>query len=335
MSTPALSPETHYNKTDPYTRSIGVDKIRTMLAEKYGQRYFDYRADWERAGADWLPDYPINLVLDLVDSCNLACPQCLRAPDLMKGFEGYINTAKQLKTDVVMKILDEAAEYNLPSVNIGGSGECSLHPDFIKICEKVMSIDPCEFRIISNGIRLKGDIAAALLDLQVHMVSISIDGFSSETFGQTRGKPHRYQQVVDNAVNFAEMKAKKNSQWPLLRVSFVEQKENMHETQQFIDFWKDYADMIDVQVYHDYRKTEGFEEGFDCFEPFKRLTVWAYGGAGPCCGFPGIVYNVGDFEKHSLHDIWHNAEMDRIREMMISKNFEFPCLQCQGTRTVL
>jgi MoaA/NifB/PqqE/SkfB family radical SAM enzyme len=167
------------------------------------------------------------------------------------------------------------------------------------------------------------------------MVSISIDGFSPETFGQTRGKPHRYQEVVDNVVAFAEEKSRRGAEWPLLRVSFVEQPENQHETSEFVNFWSNYADFIDVQSYHDFRKREGFDSQFSCFEPFKRLTIWAYGGAGPCCGFPGVVYNVGDFRKRSVREIWHGSEVQNIRNMMISKEWQFPCLQCQGTRTVL
>ena len=320
---------------DPYTANYGTDRIRQALGERYGERYFKYREDWNRAGFNWLPDYPINLVLDLVDKCNLACPQCLRAPDLIKDYGGFIGTKKYLATDTVIKVLHESKEYNLPSINIGGSGECTLHPDFVKICDEVMKIDPCEFRIITNGLRLQGDTAVAMVDLGVHMLSISIDGMSPQSFGATRGKAHRYQQVVDNAVAFAELKAKRNAKFPLLRVSFVEQDGNRHEREDFIRFWSDYADMIDVQAFHNFRQDKGFDETFECDEPFKRITVWAYGGAGPCCGFPGIVYNVGDFEKRTIHDIWHGPEIERIRQMMRTKDYELPCLQCQGTRTVL
>lgn len=320
---------------DPFTTNYGTARVKQMLGDRYGQRYHDYRAAWAKAGPDWLPDYPINLVFDLVDKCNLACPQCLRAPDLIKDYDGFIGTKKYLPTETIKRILDESREHKLPSVNIGGSGECTLHPEFVEICEAVMDIDPCEFRIITNGLRLKGNVAERMIDLGVHMLSISIDGFSPESFHATRGKAHRYQQVVDNAVAFAELKAKRNATWPLLRVSFVEQKENKHETQGFLRFWSDYADMIDVQVYHDFRMDSGFNADFECDEPFKRLTIWAYGGAGPCCGFPGIVYNVGDFAKRPIHDIWHGAEIDRVRKMMVSKDWEKPCLQCQGSRTVL
>ena len=321
--------------SDPFTKNFGAHLISEALLGRYGQRYLDYRRDWERAGPDWLPDFPINLVLDLVDKCNLACPQCLRAPDLIKDFPGYIGTQKYLSLATVQKLLDESADHGLVSLNIGGSGECTLHPNFVKICQAVMDIDVCEFRIVTNGLRLKGDIAEAMIDLQVHMLSISIDGFSPETFEASRGKAHRYQDVVDNAVAFAELKRKRRSKWPLLRVSFVEQPSNRHEIDDFVQFWSNYADMIDIQSYVNFRQDGDFDDQFDCFEPFKRLTIWAYGGAGPCCGFSGIVYNMGDFEKRTIHDIWHGEEIKKIREMMQTKEYQLPCLQCAGTRTVL
>ena len=329
-----LSAELQYNTSDAFTKNFGADKIYRMLAERYGQRYHAYRRYFQRAGPDWMPDYPLNMVLDLVDKCNLACPQCLRAPDLIKDYDGYIGTQEYLDYAVIERILDESAQYHMPSVNIGGSGECTLHPDFLKVVQKVMAIDVCELRIITNGLRLKGAIAEGLIEAQPHMVSISIDGFSPEAFAKSRGKAHRYQEVVDNAVAFAELKRKLKATWPLFRVSFVRQEGNKHETEDFIEFWSNYADMIDIQTYHD-RRAEQFKDDFDCFEPFKRLAIWAYGGTGPCCGFPGIVYNMGDYKTASIHEIWHGDAMNNMRAMMMSKTFQLPCLKCQGTRTVV
>ena len=320
--------------SDPFTDNYGAKNIFSALYEKNGERYSNYRREWEKAGSSWLPDYPLNLVFDLVDQCNLACPQCLRAPDLAAEYKDFIRTSKYLDKEVIKKILHESKKFNLPSVNIGGSGECLLHPDFIEICEDIMNINPCEFRIISNGILLKENIAKKLINLKVDILSVSIDATTPETFELTRGKSHRFNDVVNNTVNFAKLKRKMGATWPLLRVSFVEQKENKHETKNFIKFWSEYADMVDVQSYHDFRQREKFNMSFDCFEPFKRLTIWAYGGAGPCCGFPGIKYNVGDFKNNSIHKIWHGNEINRIRKMMITKNYDFPCLSCNGTRTV-
>ena len=73
--------------------------------------------------------------------------------------------------------------------------------------------------------------------------------------------------------------------------------------------------MVDVQIYHDFRMTEGFETNFECFEPFKRLTIWAYGGAGPCCGFPGSPITLGTSRK-TIREIWHGEEINKVRSMV-------------------
>jgi radical SAM protein with 4Fe4S-binding SPASM domain len=320
---------------DVYTKTYGRDRVFTALAGRYGDRYLRYRDAWRKAGPDWHPDFPLNIIFDLVDRCNQVCPQCLRAPDLITDYDGFLGTKRVLPYEVISGILDECGASGLPSINFGGSGECTLHPDFIRICQKVMDIDVCEFRIITNGLRLKDDIAEALIDMQAHIVSVSIDAFSSETYAISRGNASQYQPVVDNVIAFAERKRARGVSWPLLRVSFVKQDGNAHEADQFADFWSQYADMVEIQSFSDYRMEEGFNNDFECMQPFQRMIVWAYGGAGPCCGFPGIVYNIGDYQQQTISEIWHGEAMESMRQMMRTKNYEPACQQCMGTRVVV
>lgn len=330
MPNSSTNPAT-YN--DKFTTSIGISKIVAMLEERHGERYSLYRQAWENASRGILPDFPLNLIFDLIDSCNLKCPQCLRSPDLLDDYKGYIGTQGVLTLDDISRVLDECAEKGLASVNIGGGGECLLHPDFTTIVAKIMAIDPCELRIISNGLRLNRDVAECLIDQQAHMISVSIDAHSSETFEKVRGKASYYPQIVENVLNFVQLRKRRASAWPLLRVSFVKQPDNLYEEKDFVAFWQQHVDLIDVQAYHDFRSTN-YSRNFECNEPFKRLTLWSHGGAGPCCGFPGVVYKVGDFRKQSLHEIWHGAPIREIRRQMLDADYQQPCLQCQGTRQI-
>ena len=133
---------------------MGHTMYMKLFIKKNGERYAKYRKDWEKAGNKWLPEFPLNLVFDLVDQCNLACPQCLRAPDIAKDYEKFILTSKYLDKKTI-KNISNLKNIICLSVNIGGSGECLLHPDFLEICKDISNIKPCEFRIISNGILLK------------------------------------------------------------------------------------------------------------------------------------------------------------------------------------
>ena len=52
---------------------------------------------------------------------------------------------------------------------------------------------------------------------------------------------------------------------------------------------------------------------------------------GPCCGFPGIVYNIGDWKTLTLREIWHGEPMREMRQMIQSRAWKKPCLECQAT----
>ncbi len=43
---------------------------------------------------------------------------------------------------------------------------------------------------------------------------------------------------------------------------------------------------------------------------------------------------MGHYKLQSLHEIWHAEPMNRMRDMMRNRDYELPCLKCQGTRVV-
>ena len=111
-----------YNN-DVYTRSYNADVIRTALIQRYGRRYLDYREAWAKSEKFELLPFPINLVFDLINVCNLKCPMCLRSEDLIKDYPELLDSKEKLSLEQVVAALDEGYQYGLPSVNIGGSGE--------------------------------------------------------------------------------------------------------------------------------------------------------------------------------------------------------------------
>jgi wyosine [tRNA(Phe)-imidazoG37] synthetase (radical SAM superfamily) len=317
---------------DLYTRSYNAGAVRTALTKRYGDRYLSYRAEWARSERFELLPFPINLVFDLINVCNLKCPMCLRSEDLIKDYPELKLSKEKLTVADVTAALDEAHAHGLPSVNIGGSGECTLHPDFLDVCRAVMDRDVMELRIISNGLRLTRAMSEALIDMQAHILSISIDAFSPAVYGKVRGKPDQYEGLVSNVMEFLAVRRRRGSSFPLLRVSFVPQPDNKHETTAFVEHWSAIADMVDVQVYQAFGASH-FSHDFECSEPFRRLNVWASKKVGPCCGFPGIVYDVGTLGAQSLAEIWTGEPITKIRNDLLARTYDLPCLRCQGTRT--
>ncbi len=324
----------HNYSHDPYTVNIGSKKISEALYKRYGERYTSYREEWVKTLKLYLPDFPLNLGLSLMDKCTLSCPQCLRSDRFISKYDGFLGTNKVLPYDMIIKALDEGYQYGLPSISIGGIGEDLLHPDFIKICSAIMDRDVMELRIGTNGTFLSDEVIETLIENQVHVFSVSIDAFTKETFKKVRGKESMLQTVVDNTLRFRRMREKHKSVFPLLRVTYVLQPNNKSEVKDFTEFWAEYADMIDIQAYMDYGATT-FNKDFDCSESWNRLMIYPDNRVGPCCGFPGIEYEVGRINETTLFEIWHGEKIKSIREMVKSKAYKKPCLICNGTRVKL
>lgn len=313
----------------PLLKSYGANVVTEKLESRYGEEYLQYRKKWALAENLQLPAFPLNVVFDLIDACTLKCHHCLRSPDLSASYSDYIGTGKKLSTEDVIRVMDECYEHKLPSVNIGGSGECMMHPSFIQICIEIMKRGILELRVTSNGSLLTTDISEALIDQQVHFLSISLDAYTAETYGIVRGKKEKFDMIIDNIMKFMDLRQKRKSIFPMLRVSFVRQQSNYKEADRFVEFWSQYADLIDIQPFVDYRAKE-YNRNFSCNEPWFRLYVCSDGHVVPCCGYTGLVFDLGNITNKSLLSIWEGDEIKLIREMLLDKKFPDACLKCRG-----
>tara|TARA_X000000950_G_scaffold289404_1_gene412952 strand:- start:18186 stop:19223 length:1038 start_codon:yes stop_codon:yes gene_type:complete len=314
-----------------FTQSFGSNIVAKELYKLHGQRYLDYRAKWEHASKGNLLEFPINLTFDLINSCNLKCPQCLRAEEHFDEYGEFLRKKALLTPEFVQKTMNECSMFSLPSVNIGGGGEPTTHPKFLELVKIIMNSTVMELRIITNGLRLNEKISQGLIDMQVPILSVSIDANSEETFHLTRGRGDKYELVISNIMQFLEIRKKNNSVFPLLRVSFVSQPDNKHELKDFKKRWEKLADLVDIQAYCSWN-IEDATNDFFCPDPWLRMLFYAEGRVSPCCGFTGLEYEVGRIEENkTVYDLWHSKEMNEMREMINTKTYKDPCLRCMGT----
>lgn len=317
---------------DPHLRSIGTAKFTEKMVRRHGDRYRDYRKLWAKAEAGVALPFPVNVGFDLIDACNLKCPQCLRDPDLIGEYADFIGQGSRLESGDLIRILNECQEHGLPSVNIIGSGEPMLHPDFADFCAEIMRRDVLELRVVSNGTLLTEKIARALIASQTHFLSLSIDAATAETYGKVRGRPELFDKVVENALRFLKLREAAGADFPMLRITFVRQSANLAEVEPFVAFWRDKADLIDIQAHMDYR-SRALRRDFTCLDPCKRLAVYANGHVAPCCSLPGIVFDLGDARRTPLAEIWQGEAIGQLRRDLAERRFPLACLKCRGSRT--
>ena len=122
-------------------------QLTDALSKKFGQKFLDYRKkyfkvlDNENNDYEYVPDYPLNVLVEVVNKCNLECIMCLSSH--RKGPTNVINE------NTIKKLLDEFEENNLPALMFGAGDEPLMFTDIDKIWEKANSAGVMDIFIFS------------------------------------------------------------------------------------------------------------------------------------------------------------------------------------------
>ncbi len=132
---------------------------------------------------------------------------------------------------------DQVAEIS-PSTQCWFSfcGEPLLEPELlIKMIKYSKSVGLSSVNINTNGMLLTPEWAEPIIDSDVDLVVIGIDGFSAEVFEKIRIEAKR-DVVYSNVEHFLNV-IKERGNGPEVQVQFIEMDENKHELEQFKAYW--------------------------------------------------------------------------------------------------
>ncbi|MBP1357081.1 MAG: radical SAM protein [Sulfolobus sp.] len=162
-------------------------------------------------------DYPLYIIWQLTNRCNLECIHCLWA-----SHEPYPD---ELNVDEVLKFGKEIADHQVLYVTLSG-GEPLLHPAFWKLAELLRSQD-VEIKIETNGQLINGKVAKKLADLDFKSVQVSFDGATKESYEKmrVRGSYEKTVNAIKYLVNYGVN----------VEVVFVPTRFNIDETEQLMD----------------------------------------------------------------------------------------------------
>lgn len=310
----------HYELTD----------IDRTLGEIHGQKYFDYRKEWNAASRMEKWEKPQYLIMETNSYCNMRCKMCIRNYDLSK------NKAINVPLDTIMKIARDGREMGVPSFFIGAESECLINPNIIEIIKTIKDEGAgIDNFIISNGYELTDEIINLLIDIQWERLYISLDAAKSETYEKIRGKDLKH--VEENIIRLLHAREMRQSMLPLVRVSFVIQEENRNEVQDFIDKWKDKVDIIDFQdLIHledmSIKDDISAPVDFQCVSPFRTLFIDCNGMIYPCCTEFAYKMPIGNISQMSIKDAWTSKFMVSLRKAMLEKSLPSVCKNCATAR---
>lgn len=328
-----------------------------------GAKFVEYRKLLAQAEAGTLlTDFPVEVLVKTTLNCNHKCPKCLHGIGVFPSGPQY-----DMSFDTLKKVLDEGSAKGLKSVVLTG-GEPFSHPKIIDFISYAGGFDFPDLNVVSNGALMTDEIIDCLITHRVARINISVDATTKETFQVVRGVDD-FENVTARIQALLKRRAERNSELPLLAVSFVLSKENAHEVDEFVAYWKTRADggikvypyknvfsIVDDEFSATYGKgkkgradlkSETLPEALAkdipvvsqynnarCMTPWFRCHVGINGELQGCttqgfCDHPQMV--MGNIHSCSFEQAWKSGRWSELRELTKTKQFDkHPvCYKCQ------
>ncbi len=320
-------------------KSIEEDLIN-ILHKKFGERFLNYRKKYSeylhKKKSNEILDYPISVILELVNRCNLECTMC---------YQGFRNdTDKSVLSDNDLKRLFEEFKENKLDALLLSTSEPLLYKKFPTIVEMAEEAQIMDIFMFTNGILLNEKNSKIILNSSITRLFVSIDAATEKTYDKVRIPVNkkiintgRLKKLEENIIQFIEKRNQMNKTLPLVRVSFVALEKNKHEITQFVKKWENIVDSVEIQsensinLYDKLNSKKPQErklKHYKCDEPWGQITIHADGTVGPCCNTVGRNTPVGNIKKQSLKSIWKGKQLNKIRDGFIKNNPNQVCQLC-------
>jgi radical SAM protein with 4Fe4S-binding SPASM domain len=166
--------------------------------------------------------------MDVINRCNMRCFMC-PYPCIVE--EGH---PTEVMSPALYERIAEQVFGCCYHLSLSCAYEPLLHPKFADLAAITSRFDIPEWGIVTNGTLLDERMAAALIESQMHVLSISIDGATAETYRGIRGVD-AFEKVLANARQLQEMKRAAGSDKPHLFSNFVLMRRNLGEVLAYLD----------------------------------------------------------------------------------------------------
>ncbi len=310
------------------TLEFQVGDWESPFVDAFGEAYLEYRRAWDKAGPGWVPEFPLHIDFQLVDECNMRCTFCPRDKPVMEamGATELLNRGTKLPLERFKQVIDEGERHGLRAINLGSTAEPLIHPDIVEMVRYARQHGVFDIRMITNALLLKEPMLRNLYEAGLTYLGISIDAFTQETYRKVR--KNRLDRVVNNALLAVQIRKEMNLEFPRIRTSFVNSPEAAGEFPQFLEFWKDKVDFVELQDYDDFMSPPS-NFHFTCVEPHRRLMLWASGIVG-CITWTAERYPYGHIHSQTIKECWDSVAAQTLRDSFKTKSYNPMCLSCYG-----
>lgn len=224
------------------------------------QRWIRFRKNYHLAHElKYSSEFPLQIDFELNSHCNMKCSFCVHGVKTVP--------VRKMSFETFKKTIDEGEKHGLVSIKLNYINEPLLRSDIWDFIQYARSKGVLNIYFATNGTRLTEANSIKLIESGVSKIMVSLDAVSKETFLQMRHSD-KFEEIIANIERFLKIRDSMGKRNPLLRVNFVKTHLNIHETDRFIEFWKDKADAIGFQ---DLVSVPGVENTNPT--PHKRISV--------------------------------------------------------------
>jgi MoaA/NifB/PqqE/SkfB family radical SAM enzyme len=162
----------------PKSRELEVPS--TVLREAGIEPRDDLKVEATRDGVLITADSLKKVYVESTTHCNLDCPMCVR--------HGWREPLGHMPVERFTRLLQGLPRRRSGGVTLafGGSGEPLAHPAWLDLLRLAGNVG-ARLEIITNGVLLDADAAAAIVEAGVSQVTVSVDGGDAATYERMRG----------------------------------------------------------------------------------------------------------------------------------------------------
>ncbi|MFX0195978.1 MAG: radical SAM/SPASM domain-containing protein [Candidatus Hodarchaeota archaeon] len=278
-------------------------------------------------------------------TCNGRCPFC-----------PYVYTSKilpqgKMKWDLYKKIVDESLFFpTLKIFTLMLQNEPLMDKDIFRAAEyaKTKKRKDISVNIVSNGYFMNEEVIKRLIASGIDHLIISLNAFYKETY-EALMPGFKFRVIMDNIDRLLSSDNKSMN----ISIRFLETSRNKEEIAQALSYWKtrgvrtelfsfltNRANTVDIaefkvpkeNIFSKNRLKHAFINFFTkcCNLPFFQMNILFNGDVLICCNDWGRSPIMGNATRKSLEAIWYSSKFNRIREHIISNNYQAinPCRNC-------
>lgn len=283
--------------------------------------------------------FPSQILMDITEICNLACIHCPHSA--FAKSEHY--AGRHIDPALNDKMIEEVRQHGqgrTQYIRYASNGEPLVHPQGYEMIQAAVEHSGVYVTLTTNGKIMNEKRTQKLLGAGVHMIDISLDAFSPETYARVRVKGDM-NVTRDNVLRLIRWVAESKSKTKVV-VSFVEQPLNAHETDDFERYWKDAgADKVVIRRLHScsgamQELAQIRHEASDrmprrpCLYPWERVVINARGDLAFCPSDWVHGSYVTQYCNTTIFSEWQGEFYQALRQAHLSNDFSGHafCGQC-------